>query len=785
MDARTRQKERAMQLQAATDVSFNVIRDKVCDAICKAEGAGFRCYIGEMYADSAVYTSCGPDNVEKMYQRSYSMVDGKVILGDPVEVEREVSYVPIKAAAEIVDIVASDSAAVWRVRVIAFGPDKNGKICWDKAPLVAALSLFNGAKVFALKASQHHDAKTAPKYGKSVLEMVGALSNPEVKPDAIYADLVILPSAAWLQNDLKACKDRDIPSPYGLSIDIGGTTIKKMVAGKSMLAPKEIRKVEVDVVHDPVGKGEFLEQLAAAEEAGQKEEYMFDRLMAALKSKRPDLHGQITAGMSAGTITEDQAFEMVAAAIADGTQGGGQTQMVAAMVAGMKDLLGGDTGGEVKLLACSLVLDRRLLAAGLPTKMEASLRSRFENVAFKEEDLVTEIKAAKEICDEISGSGNVHGMGGNRVVVEPTEKLQAASDLLFGLTVPDTVKDVAPFRSLRAAYVEITGDTEVRGYIDDQSRLRQLRAAGFDSSTFQFVLGNTLYRRMIGDYQEIGDFGVSLLVGQNIRNARDFRSLQSVRIAYFGDLPNVDPENNQDYSDLGNLSDEKIDYTLGQKGGIITISRKMIINDDIRAVDTIRRRLPRAARRTLAKQVWNLLVTNAVYMGDNKACFHVDHGNLDTTAFGQTAVLGMKTRLYNQTEPQSNAVLAMKLKSLAIPEALWGAAVTLNQTPNFLIAGVTTGNPFYHYFGPNNEFIYEIPFMLDSNDFIGLADTAEAEIVELAFLNGQQEPEMFVADNPNFGQFFVGDRIQYKIRHEYNCALTDYRGVQMNMVSGS
>jgi len=41
-----------------------------------------------------------------------------------------------------------------------------------------------------------------------------------------------------------------------------------------------------------------------------------------------------------------------------------------------------------------------------------------------------------------------------------------------------------------------------------------------------------------------------------------------------------------------------------------------------------------------------------------------------------------------------------------------------------------------------------------------------------------------VADNPNFGQFFVGDRIQYKIRHEYNAALTDYRNVQMSMVAG-
>jgi hypothetical protein len=777
MDARTR---------AAGDMSFGAIREKVCDAVCKAEGAGFRCYVGEMYQDSVVYTSCGPDNVEKMYQRAYSMVDGKVVLGDAVEVEREVSYVPIKAAAEIVgDEGDGGTGTVWRVRVIAFGPDKNGKICWDKAPLVAALPLFDGAKIFALKHSQHHDTKSMPRYGKPVTEMVGALSSPEVKADGIYSKLVILPSAAWLQNDLKACKERGIPYAYGLSVDIGGSTVKKMVAGKTMQAPKVISKVEVDVVHDPVGKGEFLEQLAAAQEAGQKEEYMFDKLMAALKGKRPDLHAQIEAGLTAGSMTEAEAFNLVAANMIGGHAGGDQTQMVAAMVAGMKDLLGSESGNEVKLLACSMTLDRQLLAAKLPPKMEASLRSRFGNTVFKDEELISQIQAAKEICDELTGSGNVVGMGGNRVVLEPTEKLQAASDMMFGLQVEDTVKDVKPFKSLRAAYCEITGDSEVRGHIDDQSQLRHLRAAGFDSSTFAFVLGNTLYRRMITDYQEMTDYGVSLVVGGNIRNARDFRSIQSVRIAYFGDLPSVNPEaNTPGYTDLGTLGDEKVDYTLGQKGGIITISRRMIINDDIRAVETIRRRLPRAARRTLAKAVWNLLIANAVYLGDNKAVFHVDHNNLDTLVFGMAAVQAMKTRMYNQTEPGSGAVLGLDLQTLVIPEALWGAAVTLNQTPNFLIANVTTGNPFFHFFGANNERIHVNPFMTDATDFMAIGDPNQAEIVELAFLNGQQEPEMFIADNPNFGQFFVNDQIQYKIRHEYAAVLTDYRNVQKNVVVG-
>ncbi len=439
---------------------------------------------------------------------------------------------------------------------------------------------------------------------------------------------------------------------------------------------------------------------------------------------------------------------------------------------------------DIQIVACATILENKLASSNLPHAVSSKLSEQFKGKVFLPETLQAAIKREKTMLDELTGSGHVSGMGYARVTVDPTEKLQAACDKMFGLQVKDDVKQIPQFRGLRAAYTEMTGDTDVRGYIEDPNKLRHLQAAGFDSSTFQFVLGNTLYRRMIGDYQEIGDFGISLVVGQNIRNARDFRTLESVRIAYYGDLPDVDPENDQDYADLGNLSDEKVDYTLGQKGGIITITRKMIINDDIRAVDTIRRRLPRAARRTLAKTVWAPILDNAVYKGDNKALFHTDHGNLDSTAFSQAALQGMKTRLYRQSEPGSNAVLAMKLKHLVIPEDLWGAAMSLNQTQNFLVSESSVGNPFYHYFGANNENIFENPFMVDSNDFIGLADMAEAECVELAFLNGQQEPEMFVADNPNFGQFFVGDRIQYKIRHEYNAIATDFRGIQRNIVAG-
>ena len=90
----------------------------------------------------------------------------------------------------------------------------------------------------------------------------------------------------------------------------------------------------------------------------------------------------------------------------------------------------------------------------------------------------------------------------------------------------------------------------------------------------------------------------------------------------------------------------------------------------------------------------------------------------------------------------------------------------------------------YQYFGADDSGIFVNPFQTDATDYILIADPNEVEIIEIAHLNGREEPEMFVADNPAVGQFFVADKIQYKIRDEYEVEAVDYRGVYKQVVAG-
>jgi hypothetical protein len=49
---------------------------------------------------------------------------------------------------------------------------------------------------------------------------------------------------------------------------------------------------------------------------------------------------------------------------------------------------------------------------------------------------------------------------------------------------------------------------------------------------------------------------------------------------------------------------------------------------------------------------------------------------------------------------------------------------------------------------------------------------------------GQEQPEVFVADNQQVGQMFMADKLQYKIRHEYGAEVVDYRGMDKSVVAG-
>jgi hypothetical protein len=264
-----------------------------------------------------------------------------------------------------------------------------------------------------------------------------------------------------------------------------------------------------------------------------------------------------------------------------------------------------------------------------------------------------------------------------------------------------------------------------------------------------------------------------------------------VHLNYFADIATVDPEA-ADYAEIAAPGDDKVVYAVTQRGNILTISRKTIINDDLNAVARLVGRLGRSARRTLAKFIWAFWNTNAVFDVDTVAWFNAAHGAntsatvLSADAAGAAAVRAAMTALMNMAEPGSGEKLGIPDLSemwLDVPIALWSVGDALNRAPEF---GAGVRNLVAGMFGPNSERVNANPLLTDATDWgVHLAPgTSGRESLRVDFLQGREEPEFFLADQPTVGQAFIADKIQYKVRHEYGGDLMDYRGAFKAIVAG-
>jgi len=372
--------------------------------------------------------------------------------------------------------------------------------------------------------------------------------------------------------------------------------------------------------------------------------------------------------------------------------------------------------------------------------------------------------------------------------LEESEKLQAALDKLLGVEVDDKFKGVPAFRSLRGAYTALTGDSEFRGFPSQaglklgEAFMEMMRLpAAYSTNSFSFVLGNSMYRRLIKEYKSVSYMEEALI--SYYRNAENFKPLEIIQVGYLGDVPDVTPET-VDYQELTLPTDVEATYAINQKGWILTVTRRVILNDDLKTVVQLVAKMGRAHRRTHARRAWAKIISNADFKGDNVALFHGDHGNLGATALTNdgTGVATLTARLqamYAQAEQDSGEGLALEPKYLWVPRALLEIAKGLNSVWP-LVAG---GNPHAGRFGANHERIICNPLFVDTTDWGMIADGGEVELLEAAYLNGRREPEFFVADNPATGQMFYADKIQYKSRHEYEFEIADFRGFDKSVVA--
>lgn len=715
--------------------SQNEIRDLLEKAITDRLGTDKWAYIVDIYPDYLIYESA-----DRYYQCSYAIVDDAVTLGDATEVERKVEYEPIRAAGQIMAAQACDASGYkWDVRIVAFGADRNGNY-WDKDVVTAAAAQFDGAKVFALEEAQHQ-AKPH-RYGKSVRDLVGVITNVRAADDGLYGTLTILPAARWLRDNLVGCAEQGLENVLGLSVDVAGKIGSKMEGGRKYPMMTTIRSATVDVVYDPVARGGFLKMAAAGAQSDRTEESpMIKTLLAGLARRNKPEADRIQAALDNQALTEDLAVGQIMAAL--------DAQIDSSMQAGTATLQ------EMKLVACGMKLDSALTASKLPEPVQEKLRASFTGVVFEDASLQAAIQAEKEMLDKLTASGVVTGGGNVRVTVDSQEKIATMLDDFFAGN---------GVHSFRAAYQDITGDMRITGELRDANRM----SAAISSTTFDQILGDAITRRMLVEYNASGLDDWKKIVERVPLS--DFRTQHRPRLGGYGDLPAV--AQSAAYTALTSPADEEATYAPTKRGGTEDITLEAIRNDDVGVIRRIPVKLARAASRTLYKFVFDMIATNpSLY--DTVALFHATHANLGTAALAKAALQAGRLAMMKQTEAGSSEPLGIGPRYLLVPVDLADTAYELTVQPN--LAGFT---PTVADSIKNQTWdIVPVKTWTDTNNWFLVADPKDIPTIEIGFLDGKEEPELFVQDMPNVGSMFSNDKLTYKIRHIYGGAVMDFRGM--------
>lgn len=666
------------------------------------------------------------------------------------------------------DAAAEDYGYRWEIQIVEFGADKQRLIFWDSDALRAAMPLYEGAKVFALSEAQHQAAPHT--YGKSVRDLVGWMDGVAENATGLKGYFNILRSARWLRDTVVDSWARGKKDLIGVSHDVGCTATTKAVDGKTMKSPLKIHDVTIDVVYDPAAGGKFLRMAAAGIAGQQTEEKMKERLLAAFKTARPKDYAAFEAKVV--SMTDEETLTAFTAAMAvqvlvcsdcgekvapDDTfcpscgcrliaEGGGPAMYAA--VKNAEKLL-----KRSKLVACGLTFDRMVAASGLPELSQERLRQQFADKEFEPESLKAAITSEKEYVDKLTGAGVVTGAGGIRPGEDAFDKRAKMLDDFFEGKV----------RSLKAAYINFTGDTDVTGRLSaSATRMR----ASVDSTTFALALGDSMTRRMVAEYNAapMSDWRKIASVVPLV----DFRTNRRDRVGGYGDIPAV--AQGAPYAALTSPTNEEATYSATKRGGTEDVTIEAIKNDDVGAVRRIPQKLARAAARTLYKFVFDFLAANPTIY-DSTALFTTGHGNLATGALTATTLAARRQAMLKKTELNSGQVLGIPPKYAIVP-------VDLDKTMYDLVAAPRNSdfNPTgADYTRTLQMEMIVVPYWTDTNDWYLAAALADIPGIEVGFLDGKEEPELFVQDLPNVGSMFSNDKLTYKLRHIYGGSVLDFR----------
>lgn len=428
---------------------------------------------------------------------------------------------------------------------------------------------------------------------------------------------------------------------------------------------------------------------------------------------------------------------------------------------------------ERRVAECERALEGLLAGTKLPASFQDKLRKRFGGSQASAEQIQEAIDDETAALAAVLDGQLITGMGAEKATVTSRtelERFQTSLDVLLGVDVAEAQRGAAPrLGGIREAYVVATGDAAISGATDFERAL--VREADTTVASFSYLLGTSMNKRLLEEYQAWPNEWTRFAAVVPIR---DFKQQDRIRLASFGSLPVVNEDT--PYTTVS-LTDTRATYSARKYGNLVSISREVIVNDDLQAIRQIPQKLAVAAAYTLAEFVYGFLsggrATN-VYDGNplfDAAAGPFNHGHNRRVDALTTAGLTLGITTMKEQTNLAGKRIGLKPGFLVVPPELEFTALQLIKSGGLPGGNFNDVNPVVGYC----EVIVS-PQLTNTVEWYLVADPRMVDTVEIGFVGGQVNPLLLVQDQPLVGLNFTHDVMSYKVRHEYGGAVVDYRG---------
>jgi hypothetical protein len=293
----------------------------------------------------------------------------------------------------------------------------------------------------------------------------------------------------------------------------------------------------------------------------------------------------------------------------------------------------------------------------------------------------------------------------------------------------------------------------------------RIQAAGgtgsFSTISLSGILSNIANKALLDGYAALPS-KIELIARKATHN--DFKGLTSYRLGADGDFKRIPASGKIEST---GLSEEAYTNKVETWGRLITLTRTMIINDDLSAFTDIPRKLGINGSRTMEREGWSTLLAGI------STLFTAGHGNTITNVLSVGGLDAASAKL-SKTMTNDKDYSGFEGRYVIVPTELSATADELYRSTT--LYETTGNNPVYNRFEPIvSPYFSGIPGKTAPanaiTQWIMLTDPALAPLIEIALLDGKGEPTV---EDETAAFDVLG--VQIRAYFDFGFAVQDWRG---------